>query len=155
MIHTEGATLSPGTYAAVIFTIIFAITLIAGVGLIVTSPANRYGMSEGRMLGIGLAVTSALVLGSTVMAMWPLSDDFHHYYRVTGNVTEVNSRLVGDGDSGVSQRFVVRLDPSGELFGIADTRAATLKVGSAVDLRCKREFEFNSVPGWACKWNAR
>ncbi len=90
----------------------------------------------------------------TIVAYWPLSADFHKYYPVTGTVQTVDSRLIGNGDSGVSQRFVVVLKESGQPFAIDDTRATLLKPGDSVKLRCKREFEFNSVPGWGCKWNA-
>lgn len=155
MIHTEGASLSPGTYVAIAFGVIFAVALTVGLALIITSPSRGGYMNEKRFGGVLISILATFFAGVAALAMYPLSADFHTYYRVTGNVTEVDSRLIGNGDSGVSQRFVVRLAPSGELFGIDDTRAATLKAGSAVDLRCKREFEFNSVPGWGCKWNAR
>lgn len=148
MIHTEGASLSPGSYVAIGLLVFAAIILALSVGSIVVGGPD----SEGRVFGaLGVVVTIVMVAG-TIAAMWPLSGDFHHYYRVTGTVSEVSSRLIGN-DSGVSQRFVVRLKESGEPFAIDDSRAAFLKTGDQVDLRCKREFEFNSRPGFACKWN--
>lgn len=148
MISEIGASYSPGAYVGIPLLILAALTL---VGSILWA---MFGDSDWSPIAWFIAIVAALALGFGLVAYYPFSSDFHKYYPVTGTVQTVDSRLIGNGDSGVSQRFVVVLKESGQPFAVDDTRATLLKPGDPVSLRCKREFEFNSVPGWGCKWNA-
>lgn len=98
------------------------------------------------------------VLLVIVFAFWwwgmafTLSPNYHSWNTKTGVVSQVSSRIVKE-DSGASQRFVVVLN--GQPYGIDDTRAALLKVGDRVTLRCKKEFQWGvprDAQGWACNW---
>lgn len=87
-------------------------------------------------------------------AMWPLAGDYHRWRSVEGTVVGVNKRLVGNGDTGMSERFVFRFE-DGRLRGVDDTRAAGVRPGDSVKLKCKKEFEWGvprAANGWACRW---
>lgn len=150
MLDLTSGTYSPGAYVALIAAIVLGILL-----LLTVAGAVLAGDGELRVMsGMG-AVVVLLIIGGAALSYYPFSSDFHKYYTVSGTVAETpDSRLISSGDS-VSQRYVIKFAESGDLYGVDDTRAATVKQGDKVSLRCKREFEFNSVPGWGCKWNTK
>jgi len=100
--------------------------------------------------GVIAAVATIVV---TIFAFWPFKHDYHYWVPKEGRVEKISNRFIKDGDSGVSQRFVVVLN--GKPYGIDDTRASLLKVGDQVRLRCKKEHQFMQpydADGWACRW---
>lgn len=148
MIDFNSGSHSPGYYGWIVFIVFCAILLIGSIVILVID-------DEGPGFGIGALIVTAVIFTAGAVAYYPFSGDFHKYYTVSGTVAEKPaSRILPSGES-VSQRFVIRFKESGELFGVDDTRASTVKAGDKVTLRCKREFEFNSVPGWGCKWNTK
>lgn len=101
--------------------------------------------------GVAIAVVGGLIVaGGFVFAMWPFNSQFHQWRSVHGTVQQISSRLIAS-DKSMSQRYVVVID--GQQFGIDDTRASLLHKGDQVSLKCKREYQFQSVSGWACRWN--
>lgn len=98
------------------------------------------------LLFLGGAVVLALI------AYWPLHAEYHQYRTVTGQVEQVSSRFVGSGD-GTDQKFVVQLKGMPQPYGVKDTRAALLKPGDDVTLRCIRIYDYGSNnAGYDCKW---
>lgn len=101
----------------------------------------------------GLVLYLLLCGGVWLIATWPLNYDYHHWVNKEGKVTRISNRLVSGGEGIVNQRFVVQVGAT--QYGIDDTRAATLKVGDHVRLRCKKEHQFQQPlesDGWACRW---
>lgn len=118
---------------------------------------TRYGgryTYKGDVVAGGVLVLLALVtIGFWAWATYPFSYDYHHWVVKEGEVSQVSSRIISDGSSGISQRFVVVLD--GQALGVDDTRASLLRVGDHVRLKCKKEFEWGTAEtsqGWGCKW---
>ncbi len=145
MIDFNSGSWSPGTYG---FVIALAIITVIVVWFMVAAFWSRYGE-------FGFFMTIAVLIGLTGygfagVAYYPFSEDFHKYYTVIGTVEDTNTRLVTTQDSSA---LVAVVTVGGNMFRIDDTRGTTLEKGDTVSLRCKREFEWNSVPGWGCKWN--
>lgn len=129
--------------------------------LAIVNPDKSQIGSDWSARKIGIVWSSVLtfvllvVLLITTLAYWPLKAEYHQYRTVTGTVQQVTSRLISAGDKGGSnQKFVVILrERPGTPYGITDTRAALLKAGDRVDLRCKRVYEYGSNnAGYDCKW---
>lgn len=99
----------------------------------------------------GVIAVALLLAGGFVWGWWPFNPEYHHWYKVTGTVSEVSSRQVASG-KGMEQRFVLRLAEHAEPFAVDDTRAALVKKGNAVELACKRSWVYASHSGWACRW---
>lgn len=101
------------------------------------------------------AIAGAGWLGALVITgitMWPWSYEYHSWRNVDGQVAEVSSRLISAGDKGGSnQKFVVRFT-DGRVRGVQDTRAALLKPGDQLTVRCKRAWQFSGTDGWDCNW---
>jgi hypothetical protein len=127
-------------------------------GLVVVRHEHRknYGDTAPGWIVSGIATVGLLVtVVITLFCTWPLDAAYHQYRDVTGTVQQVSSRLLSAGDKGgTNQKFVVVLrgDP-GRPFGIDDTRAALLRRGDTVHLRCIRVYEYGSTnAGYDCKW---
>jgi hypothetical protein len=104
----------------------------------------------------GLAIVAAAVITLAVAASpagyYPYSAEYHQWRPVSGTVTQVSSRIISDGSSSVSQRFVVKIKGRDSFYGCDDTRCSTIKPGDTVHLSCKREWQYASVPGYGCRW---
>jgi hypothetical protein len=114
-------------------------------------------LDEGRLAAVGTFAGAGLVVFViTLVSMWPLEYPYHHWVDVRGQVTDINRRIVSTGDNSISQRYVVLV--RGQQYGVDDTRAALLKRGDPVSLRCKKEHQFmqpHDADGWACRWGSR
>ena len=99
---------------------------------------------------LGLVAMACTIGG--IFSLYPIDTSYHRWYAVEGEVLEIDSRLVGSGDSSTSEKFVVRLAPDDREFGITDTRAALLQVGDTVSLSCKRIYVYAGAHGWDCNW---
>lgn len=93
-----------------------------------------------------------IATGIVGVIYWPWKAEYHQYRSVHGTVASVANRFVGDGKS-TSQKFVITLTSGGQQYGVTDTRAALLKPGDPVSLRCIRVYEYGSNDaGYDCKW---
>jgi hypothetical protein len=132
------------------------LTFLALVFLVLTVLAFWVARGDGdagdfRFFGALCAVITLVIVGGSLYGYYPFKEDFHRYYKVHGTVQEVGHRQISNGDSGMSERYVLKINNTP--FGVDDTRASLVKVGDTVDLKCKREYVFASVSGWACHWN--
>lgn len=149
MIDFNSGSYSPGHWVFVASMVIIGLILVGMVAGAILDEDDR-----GFWVG-GSAFVVVFGLAPALVSYYPFSKDFHQYYSVSGTVaSDPEKRIISSGDS-ISERVVIKFRESGDLFGVDDTRATTVKAGDKVDLRCKREFEWNSVPGWGCKWNTR
>lgn len=120
-----------------------------------TTPKGTYSDRSFWICGaVGTTVAFILFVPGMVWGFWPLDSAYHQYRDVHGTVDQISSRFIGDGKS-TSQKFVVTLEGSSQPFGVNDTRAALLKHGDPVSLRCIRVWEYGSDnAGYDCKWGA-
>ncbi|WP_159540834.1 hypothetical protein [Aeromicrobium sp. 9AM] len=96
-------------------------------------------------LGIAIVVTIIAAWG-----FYPYSAEYHQWRTVSGDVTDVNSRILSTGKSSINQRFVVEID--GQAYGCDDTRCASVKVGDVLTISCKREWQYAGVDGYGCNF---
>jgi hypothetical protein len=94
-----------------------------------------------------------VIAGSLGAACYPFDAAHHKYYDVTGTVQTTNKRLVGNGDSGMSERYVIKFAESNTLYGCDDTRCSLAAPGKTVALKCKREWQYKGQDGWVCSYN--
>lgn len=150
---TTAASLTAGTIKGLIG---LGVLLVAGLGIILTGVRYRLGRERAWpwFLGGALSIALSLVIWWVAMA-FTTSGDYHAWNVKEGDVQRVNKRLVSAGEKGMEERFVVVID--GQPYGVDDTRAALLRPGDFVSLRCKKEFQWG-VPreahNWACRWNS-
>ena len=110
-----------------------------------------------KWLGIGswaLAFVMAVLMAAPT-GYYPYKAEYHQWRTQSGVVAEVNKRLVGNGDSGMSEKIVVRYEGSTGAFGCEDTRCALVKQGDTLDLKCKRAWQYASVSGYDCRFVSR
>ena len=105
-----------------------------------------------RGLSIASLAATAVPVGITALTMWPYSAQYHRWEPKTGVVGSVSKRLIGDGDNGMSQRFVVSYRESGRQYGCDDTRCALIRPGDRLTLMCKREWQYSGTDGWSCNF---
>lgn len=95
----------------------------------------------------GILVPVILVIA--LLSYWPLKTEYHFWKTTKGEVTDVNSRLVGP--DGGETKYVVTLEGIGER-GCNDTRCASVKVGDTLTLKCKRVYQWGATPGYDCNF---
>lgn len=100
-------------------------------------------------LGWFSLIVGVIWLAIAAVAYIPYGKDYHYWTPVTGEVEEVDSRLLSDGE-GMSERYVFTID--GQPYGVDDTRAATVDEGDRVALMCKKEWQWQAADGWGCRW---
>jgi hypothetical protein len=128
--------------------------VLIGVALVFAGLRSEY---DGAILMTGGVVTVIATVGIWIWASWPpFAYENHHWIDKEITVAEVSKRQVSDGDKGFYEKFVVRTS-AGELYGIDDTRAALVKPGAELKLRCKKAYQFGiprAAHGWDCRWSA-
>jgi len=118
---------------------------------------DRYGLKqfergEGTWLAAGCAVSALTTVVIAAISFFPYGAEYHQWRAVSGTVAAVDSRLVTQGSSSLSERFVVTFEGSSQPFAIDDTRAATVRPGDDLTIACKREWVYASVDGYGCRW---
>lgn len=85
------------------------------------------------------------------VGMWPYKADYHRWTAHSGTVSDVNRRMIADGNS-TSQKYVVRFTGSRQEYGCQDTRCALIRPGDRIDLACKRAWQYAGTDGWDCNF---
>jgi hypothetical protein len=111
-------------------------------------------LDEGGM-AVGTVAVLLVFLGVSGLLWYPFAPvrDFHAWNVVQGTVDRIDKRLISSGDKGMAERYVITFKESDEPFACDDTRCSLSTPGKRINLLCKKEFEFFSVPGWACRHN--
>jgi hypothetical protein len=119
-----------------------------------------YSLFSWRSSVLTAGITFLVLIGGLIgalVAYWPLKAEYHQYRSVSGTVAKISSRLIANdnGDrGGTSQKFVVVLTSGPQPYGVNDTRAALIKPGDTIHLKCKRTYEYGSDnAGYDCKWS--
>lgn len=139
-----------------LFVLICLVIIVVGLQSLTTRGYYRERFPGLRTAGITFVVM-VVVLITALVAYWPLKAEYHQYRSVSGVVAKISSRLIAVGDSdhaGTDQKFVVVLTSGPQQYGVNDTRAALVKPGDEIHLRCKRSYEYGSDnAGYDCKWS--
>jgi hypothetical protein len=99
--------------------------------------------------GLSVLITT---VGITGIAMYPYSTEYHRWVPVSGSVSQVDSRLLADGNGGATQRYVVRVNGGRKEYACDDTRCSLLQVNDLLELSCIREWQYSGTDGWACNY---
>lgn len=91
-----------------------------------------------------------IMVGIGIPSFYPFKAEYHQWRTVEGTVQEIGKRLIS-ADKSMSERYVLKIN--GKPYGVDDTRASLVKVGDHVRLSCKREWEYASTSGYACRWD--
>ncbi len=131
-----------------------SIVALTGLGVWLLRKARSADDIDGPMFKVcGWAACGSAVLtligALSPLGMYPYDSEYHQWRDVAGVVQQADSRQIADG-KGMSQRFVFTI--AGQPFSVDDTRAAAVREGDAVNLRCKREWQYAADSGWACRW---
>jgi hypothetical protein len=104
----------------------------------------------------GAAIVSAacgLLLAGVCafFALFPFGYAYNYYVPVSGTVTRVDTRFIGDGSGGTTQYAVVWFGT--HPYKCDDSRCIDLPKGTKVTLLCEKEFQFNAPnQGYICNW---
>lgn len=81
---------------------------------------------------------------------FPYSTEHHSYKPVSGTVLQVDKKFMGDGGSTTES---INLNINGVDYSVDDSRAATVRRGDSVNLKCVKDWNYGAEDGWNCKWN--
>jgi hypothetical protein len=136
---------------------IWIIPIIIGVSIPLTIFGIRLlrldDLSVGGILSIGFG-GMAFVFLSAVYFGWmlpPYDASYYQTYRITGELTEVQSAFSGD-EGTMSQVFISRVDGVDLLIKSDDQRFRTLEVGDDVNLVCGKGFAYFQEPWYDCSF---
>jgi hypothetical protein len=97
--------------------------------------------------GAAVAVVSfGIWLG---VAFPPFESKYHSYRPVSGTVTAIGTRLLGQ-DKSTTQEIVFTV--GGQDYRCDDTRCSLVKVGDVVSMQCIGVFELHGVSGYRCNF---
>lgn len=135
------------------WTWIMPVSIILTLLLVVVSIFLWYHLDElwsiGAIFG-GIALLS--LCGGYFGAMLPPYDtSYYDVYRITGNVTEIESAFSGN-EGTMSQVFIAKVDGVDYYIKSQDQRFRTLDVGDDVSLVCDKRFQYFIEPWYDCSF---
>lgn len=97
----------------------------------------------------------ALIISGGILAWnsFPFNMSYHYYRPVSGTVSSINSRQISSGHASET-KYVITFKGSNLPYGCTDTRCAAVKVGDKLQLKCKRVWQYASVPGYDCNYDS-
>lgn len=135
-----------GTLVAGVFAVIALVVLIIGLILVITDgDRDAWGI-----FGVGFVALLIIAGIWTAATFPPFQTKYHQYRPVTGTVSAVGTRLLGD-DKSTTQAFVLSLDGKGD-YRCDDTRCSLIHVGDVVSLQCIGVFELHGTSGYRCNY---
>lgn len=127
--------------------VLFCLLVVAGGVYLKKTEGEGLGIASGGLFG-ALAVTALWVL----LAFPPFDMDYHRYDTEKGTVESIDKRLVSDGESGMSEKYVVRFEGRSDQLGCLDTRCADVKKGDSLELTCVKVWQWYGTPGHDCEF---
>ena len=79
----------------------------------------------------------------------PYDTSFYQTYRITGELTEIESAFEGD-EGTMSQVFIAAVDGIDYYIKSDDQRFRTFEVGDSVNLICYKNFQYFQEPTFSC-----
>lgn len=122
-------------------------TLMFIIGFISDSDFGDFAVPVGGLMGLLGAIAAIICF---LVTFPPFSMQYHTFKPISGYVQSVSSRFLSDGNGGTNQKFTVEI--GGQVYGVNDSRASQLHVGSPVTILCEQTFETNGTPGYDCNW---
>lgn len=109
--------------------------------------------SVGGPVSIGIGALCVLFLAPAYFGfiLPPYDASYYQTYRITGELTEVQSAFSGD-EGTMSQVFIARVDGVDLLIKSDDQRFRTLEVGDDVNLVCGKGFAYFQEPWYDCSF---
>lgn len=98
--------------------------------------------------GVFIACGACGALVWAIMLM-PYDGKFHHYYEVSGTVTDV-SNVLSEANGDLTRQPVVTLDTVERPLVIDDPRAVSL-LNRDVILRCSVEWNYQAADSYSCR----
>lgn len=137
----------PVTLICAFLTVIFLVTFIHGI---------RTNQEDYTIIGGGsIAAFMFVMFAIGAICLFPYNASYHKYYAVTGTVESTNHRLISDSNKGMSERYVIKYKESGTLYGCDDTRCSLAVAGKTIQLKCKKDYVWQSTPGWVCNYDQK
>lgn len=131
--------LATGWSAVAVF-ILAALIIIVG---------ERMQADEGHLFVGGTFVAIGLfVAGAWAVLMWPYSGEYHHVYRVEGEVVSV-SNVLTEASGDLTRTPVIELDTVDRSITIDDPRAVNLE-GERVSLTCRINWRYQAADRYDC-----
>lgn len=131
---------------------ILAIFILGGIAILLGGIfSTDYDLKNFGIAGGTVTLVTSIIIG--VLSYFPFHAEYHKYYTVKGTVASTSTRLLTDSDHNVSQRVVFRFAESKTLYGCDDTRCTIAKNGDAIQLKCKKDYQWQSVSGWVCRYD--
>lgn len=134
-------------------------TVIAGLVVLACLLVAAGGVYLKKTEGAGLGIMSGGLFGAVAVATLyvfaafpPFDMDYHRYDPKSGTVASIDKRLVSDGDSGMSEKYVVRFKDQAQQYACLDTRCADVKKGDQLELACIKVWQFYGTPGFDCEF---
>lgn len=109
----------------------------------VTEALDYVGVLFGSILAL---ITAGLYFG---LMLPPYDVSFHQTYRITGEVTQVESAFSGD-EGTMSQVFIASVEGIDYYIKSDDQRFRTINVGDDVNLVCGKKFAYFQEPWFDC-----
>lgn len=100
----------------------------------------------------GVVLVAVVGFALSPLGFYPYKAEYHQWREVSGEVVDIDKRLVSSGESGMEEKFVVRFDGSSQEFRVDDTRAALVEPGDQLTVACKRQWEYAATAGYVCRW---
>lgn len=133
------------------FVLVIAVLVTGGVWLL-RRQWDDYDRGMAHFFGWGLVGVAVIVAIFAGVGFYPYSAQYHQWTPTSGVVATTNSRFLGDGNGGTSQKFVVTFKGSGQQYGCNDTRCASVKPGDSLTITCIRSFQWFGTPGYDCNF---
>lgn len=99
---------------------------------------------------IGLVLVVPLYFG---WILPPYDASFYQTYRITGEVTQIESAFSGD-EGTMSQVFIAKVEGIDLFIKSDDQRFRTVNVGDDVNLVCGKSFAYFQEPWFDCSFGA-
>jgi apolipoprotein N-acyltransferase len=134
-----------------VFGIAGVICLVMVIGGAVAAKVSDGGNTGFAAIGGGLV--GLVVCALALTASWfPFKAQYNRYVPVAGTVQQISSRILGDGNNSVTQRFVITFR-DGRQRACDDTRCSLVRAGDFVVELCERDFQLNTpAEGWNCNF---
>lgn len=114
---------------------------------------REWGTDSSWPLGVCIWTLLTLVTGGVYFGgmLPPYDASFYQTYRITGELTEVESAFSGD-EGTMSQIFIAKVDGIDLYIKSGDQRFRTLNVGDDVNLVCSKGFAYFQEPWYDCSF---
>lgn len=143
------------TIAALILVPLLALVL-GTVGVLVFKYWQRNTDDFDRPMFCAMWVVCALGVVACVVGLWwgmyPWKADYHQWRPISGVVATADSRLLGNGQGGMEDKFVVTFEGNPQQYGVLDTRAATVRPGDLLTITCVKRWQWSGTHGFDCNF---